>query len=182
MTKGLKALFNTSLFIFVIALLASNSLMSADAEPLNPASMPQRTVQVRLVQVETNADLIDSPMADAKISIQSGGAHFEQHTNKNGVAMFDAVPCGGQIAITTYNESEQKVFHRRLVCRAGTVNLGVITYSGGGNPVLEQRRIASYAYDPTTGFWRDKNGRIVPNRVIRRIMRQRGIAAHAVKH
>jgi hypothetical protein len=181
MTKRLSAFLNACLATFVIAA-AGNSLTSTNAfaEPLN--STPQRTVQVRLVQVETNADLIDSPMADAKISIQAGGAHFEQQTNKNGVAMFDAVPCGGQIVITTYNENEQKVFHRSLVCRAGTINLGVITYSGGGNPVLEQRRTAYYAYDPTTGFWRDKNGRIVPNRVIRRIIRQRGIAAHAVKH
>lgn len=181
MTKSLKAFLNTCLAIFFIAA-AGNSMTSASAEPLNTSSTPQRTVQVRLVQVETNADLIDSPMADAKISIQAGGAHFEQQTNKNGVALFDAVPCGGQIAITTYNESEQKVFHRQLVCRAITVNLGVITYSGGGNPVLEQRRTAYYAYDPTKGFWRDKNGRTVPNRVIRRIMRQRGILAHAVKH
>lgn len=137
---------------------------------------PPATVRVRLVQVETNADLIDAPMNEAKISLDAGGAHFDLRTNKDGVVVFDNVPCGGQIAITARSEADEPtVFHRRLICRAGTVNLGVITYVGGGRPSLQQRRTTYYGYDPAKNVWRDKDGRIVSFRVIRRILARNGM-------
>jgi hypothetical protein len=135
-------------------------------------SVPPKTVRVRLAYVETNADLIDSPVPDANIIIQAGAARFDKRTNEDGVAVFDAVPCGGKIGITVHAESsgEDAVFHRRLACRRGTVDLGVLTTYFGGKPTLARRKTRYYGYDPIKGVWRDKNGRVVPNRVIRRIL------------
>jgi hypothetical protein len=135
-------------------------------------ALPSKTVQVRLVQVETNADLIDSPVADSNITIQAGAARFNQRTNKNGVALFDAVPCGGEIVITVHGEesTETAVFHRGLACQGKTVSLGVITNPFGGHPMFEQRRTRFIGYDATRQVWRTEDGRIVPNREIRRLL------------
>lgn len=136
---------------------------------------PQRTVRVRLVLVDTNADLIDSPLSDSNITIQAGGATFTQRTNKNGVALFDAVPCGNEIAITVQNGDEKAVLHRRLACLGKGVYSRVITNPFGDRPIFEQRRVQFMGYDPTTGVWRNDGGQVVPSRVIRRRLAHYGI-------
>jgi hypothetical protein len=127
---------------------------------------------VRLTYVDTNADVIDSPVADSIITIQAGAARFDKSTNKNGVAVFEAIPCGSAIQITVQDvaDDDKTVLRSRLVCQGREVNLGVITTAFGGKPVLAKRRTKFYGYDPVKGVWRDKDGRVIPNKVIRRIL------------
>src|SRR5438067_11525919 len=67
-------------------------------------STPVRTVRVRLTEVLTNADLIDSPIPDSNVIIKSGDASFNKKTGKDGVVVFDAVPCGKIVTITARDE------------------------------------------------------------------------------
>src|ERR671939_352054 len=173
MVKLIYTILVSCLFVSVAALSnnAAGAKSFSELTGKTAPSTPQRTVRVRLEYVETKADLIDSPVADSNITIQAGSARFEKRTNKDGIALFDAVPCGGKIDITVRNEGgdENTVFHRRLSCVGRTVNLGVINSSFGGKLVLTQRKTRFIGYDPVKGVWRTKDGRIVPNRVIRRI-------------
>lgn len=171
MIKKIAITLSALLFISLAALGDSRARSPFGLKGVTTASTPQRTVRVRLVQVETNADLIDSPVADSNINIRAGAASFNGRTNQDGIATFDAVPCGGKIVITVHDESsnEDTVFHRRLTCRGKLVNLGVLTSSFGGKPTLAERVPHYYGYDAVKGVWRDEAGRIVPNRVIRGI-------------
>ena len=49
---------------------------------LRPKGSPQ-TVRVRLIEVETNADLIDSPVADSEITIKAGASSLSQKTRSS---------------------------------------------------------------------------------------------------
>jgi hypothetical protein len=148
--------------------------LSSLPEALLPENPPQ-TVRVRLIVVETNADLIDSPLTDRAVTIKAGAATFDKKPDKNGVVVFEAVPCGREIVITARNDvgGPDGVFHRRLTCAKGQVDLGVIEQAFGGNYTLQQRRTQYMGYDPSKNVWRTADGKIVPMRTIRRILDQR---------
>lgn len=145
---------------------------SLPASPNAPApDMSQKAVQVRLTHVETNADLIDSPISGSKIIIKAGEASFNKTTNNEGVALFDGVPCGNEVAISLHDEvsGEDAEFRRKVECEQAPVDLGVITTAFGGKPILEQRKAEFIQYDPIKEEWRS-NGRIVPDETIERIL------------
>jgi hypothetical protein len=146
--------------------------LSAPTVAPTPDSSP-KTVQVRLTEVETNADLIDSPLPDLKIIIKSGETSLDKKTNDAGVAVFDSVPCGNDIEITALNDNdsgENGVFHRELKCEGTQVDLGVITRAYGGRYTLEQRKPESMGYDPAKNVWRTDDGKIVPMERVRKII------------
>jgi hypothetical protein len=152
---------------------SANSLFSPTDAPL--PERPPQTVRVRLTEVETNADLIDSPLADSTIIIKAGATNIDRKTNKNGVVVFDDVPCGREIVITAKNDvgGPDGVFRRRLTCAKGQVDLGVIEQAFGGKYTLQQRRTQYMGYDPSKNVWRTADGKIVPMRTIRRILDQK---------
>src|SRR4051812_36985059 len=123
--------------VHAVAAVRTNYLASLPNAPLR--ERPHQTVRVRLIEVETNADLIDSPLADSTIIIKAGAVTLNGKTNKNGVVVFDAVPCGGEINITAKNEDgDDGVFHRRLTCARPQVDLGVLEIAFGGKYSLKQ--------------------------------------------
>jgi len=61
---------------------------------------PPKTVRVRLVEVETNADVVDWPSPGAEIIIKAGSVTLNKKTDDEGLAVFDAVPCGQPLVIT----------------------------------------------------------------------------------
>jgi hypothetical protein len=76
----------------------ANTLSLSPGAPL-PDSSP-KTVRVRLVEVETNADVVDWPSPGSEIIIKAGATILNKKTDEDGVVVFDAVPCGQQIVIT----------------------------------------------------------------------------------
>jgi hypothetical protein len=147
----------------------TNPLPASRATPLPDAS--SKTVQARLTHVETNADLIDSPIADSKIVIKAGASSFNATTNKDGVALFDGVACGDEVVISLHDEvsGEDAEFRRKLECGKAPVDLGVITTPFGGKPILEQRKAEFIQYDPVKEVWLS-DGRIIPGETIERIL------------
>ena len=146
-----------------------NALPASPGGPVPGTS--QKAVQVRLTHVETNADLIDSPISDSEINIKAGEASFNKTTNKEGVALFDGVPCGNEVVISLHDEvsGEDAEFRRKVECAQAASDLGVITTPFGGKPILEQRKAEFIQYDPTKGEWRS-NGKVVPDEQIERIL------------
>jgi hypothetical protein len=148
---------------------------------INPSSSPSgmpvpdvspRTVQVRLTEVETNADMIDSPLSDSKIMIETGATNLNKQTNDDGVVLFESVPCGSDVVITAVAEEgvEDAVFHRKLECKGPEVDLGVIVRAFGGKYFLEQRKPQAMGYDVIKEVWQTMDGKIVPDKEIRRIL------------
>ncbi|MBD0370391.1 MAG: protein kinase [Pyrinomonadaceae bacterium] len=125
---------------------------SASTKTSSAASTPTpapATVSVRLTQVENNADVQDRPIRRSNISIQAGGVSLNKLTNSDGVAVFDAVPCGGEILITAYSEADGKdvTFRRNLSCDSSVADLGVIDASYSGQPKLTQRKPKYMVFD-----------------------------------
>ena len=153
--------------------ICTNSLSSTLGTPL-PESSP-KTVRVRLTEVETNADVVDWPYPDSEIIIKTGATTLNKKTDNNGVALFEAVPCGQQIVITRKDADggEDGVFHRSLPCARRQVDLGIIERAFGGKYTLKQRKLQRMGYDATRNVWRNANGRIISMRTFNRIMSQR---------
>jgi hypothetical protein len=109
-----------------------NTSSSPSATPTPDASTG--TVRVRLTEVETNADIIDSPLSDSKIIIKAGATSFTKQTDDDGVALFESVPCGNDVVITASAEEggEDGVFHHKLECKGTEADLGVIVRAFGG--------------------------------------------------
>jgi cytoskeletal protein RodZ len=129
------------------------------------------TVQVRLTEVETNADLIDAPISGSKITVKSGETSLDKKTDNEGVVLFDSVPCGNDVTITAHDEEsdENTVVHRRLECVGTQVDLGVLTKPFGGKFILEQRKPQHMEYDPAKNVWRSE-GKIVSSKIVRKIL------------
>jgi hypothetical protein len=145
--------------------------------PSSPAAMPTpdaspRAVQVRLTEVETNADIIDSPLSDSAITIKTGNTSLTKHTNEDGVVLFDSVPCGNDIVIAASADEggEGAVFHHKLECKGAEVDLGVIVKAFEGKYFLEQRKPQAMGYDAVKEVWRTMDGKIVSDKEIERIM------------
>jgi hypothetical protein len=145
--------------------------------PTSPSIMPApvvtpETAQVRLTEVETNADMIDSPLSDSKIMIKVGTTALKKRTDDNGVVLFDSVPCGNDVVITAAAEEggEDGVFRRRLECKGTEVDLGVITRAFGGKYFLEQRRPQFMGYDAIKEVWLTADGKVISGKEIERIM------------
>jgi hypothetical protein len=147
----------------------------------NPSSSPSGTpipdvspgtIQVRLTEVETNADMIDSPLSDSKIIIKAGAANLNKQTDDDGVVLFESVPCGNDVVITAVAEEgiEDAVFHRKLECKGTEVDLGVIVRAFGGKYFLEQRKPQTMGYDAIKEVWQTMDGKLVPDKEIQRIM------------
>ena len=147
----------------------AHTLSSPAAAPSPGNSM--KTVQVRLAVVETNADLIDSPLPDSKVIVKSGETTLNKLTNAEGVVVFDSVPCSNEIVITARDEEndEETILNHKLECRETQVDLGVIVKPFGGKFILEQRQPQFIEYDPIKNEWRSK-GKVVPNERIRGIL------------
>jgi hypothetical protein len=73
----------------------------------NPLSLPSsaavsqtspKTVRVRLMEVETNADVVDWPSPGSEIIIKAGATTLNKKTDENGVVVFNAVPCGQRLS------------------------------------------------------------------------------------
>ena len=148
----------------------TNHLTRPSSTPL-----PPQTVRVRLTEVETNADVVDWPYPGSEIIIKAGATVLSKKTDDDGVVVFDAVPCGQQIAITRKNEygDADSVFHRRLTCARRQVDLGILERAFGGQYTLRQRKLQRMGFDAARNVWRDANGKIIPMRTFRRIMAQR---------
>jgi hypothetical protein len=131
-----------------------------------------RIVQVRLTEVETNADIIDSPLPDSKINLKSGDSSFNKKTDEDGVVVFDAVPCGNEVVITAHDvESDEDVILKsRLECKGTQVDLGVLTRPFGGKFILEQRKPRAMGYDALKEVWQTMDGKTVPDEEVKRIL------------
>jgi hypothetical protein len=174
---------NITLLAICLALfIATNAVAKINTNPLSSPSpgMPltegaPRTVRVRLMAVETNADIVDWPYPGLEIIIKAGAAGFNKKTGENGVVFFDAVPCGEQIVITVKGEEggEDSVFHRRLTCTRSQVDLGIIERSFGGGYTLKQRKLQPMGFDAAKNVWRNADGKIISMRTFNRIMAQR---------
>jgi len=151
----------------------ANTLSSSPGTPL-PDSSP-KTVRVRLVEVETNADVVDWPSPGSEIIIKAGATILNKKTDEDGVVVFDAVPCGQQIVITRKKDEggEDGVFHRRLTCTRRQVDLGIIERGFGGKYILRQRKLQPMGFDATKNVWRNADGKIISMRTFNRIMSQR---------
>jgi hypothetical protein len=190
MLKNRTALFALCLALFVAAVcgggLRTNAvaashgtsteptLFSTSTGTLAPRSAP-RTVRVRLMEVETNADVVDWPYPGSEIIIKAGATVLSQKTDGEGVVVFDAIPCGQQIVITRKGTDggEDGVFHRRLSCARRQVDLGIIERAFGGTYTLRQRKPQRMGYDAARNVWRNAEGKIISMRTFRRIMAQR---------
>ena len=155
----------------------STTNSNSGASPLSsPTSTPlldssSKTLQVRLAVVETNADLIDSPIPDSKVMIKSGEISLNKLTDDKGVVLFDSVPCGNDVVITARDEENEvgTVLNRSLKCEGTQVDLGVLVKPFGGKFILEQRKAQYIEYDPGKNEWRSE-GKVVPNEKIRKIL------------
>lgn len=145
--------------------------LSSPTSAPTPDASP-KTVQVHLTEVETNADLIDAPITDATVIIKAGEASFNKKTDKDGVVVFDSVPCGSDIVITAHDEDsdEDTVLNRRLQCEGTQVDLGVLIRPFGGKFILEQRKPQFIGYDALKNVWRTAEGTIVPMEKVRGIL------------
>jgi hypothetical protein len=154
---------------------AANAVANTSTRPFPTSQSSPKTVRVRLMEVETNADIVDWPYPDSEIIVQAGATTFNKKTDENGVVVFDAVPCGQQIVITRkgHDGDEDGVFHRRLTCTRRQVDLGIIERVFGGKFTLRQRKLQRMGYDATKNVWRDANGKIISMRTFNRIMKQR---------
>jgi hypothetical protein len=147
-----------------------NSSSTPSGTPIPDVS--PATVQVRLTEVETNADMIDSPLPDSKIIIKAGAANLNKQTDDDGVVLFESVPCGNDVVITIPAEDavEGAVFHRKLECKGTEVDLGVIVRAFGGKYFLEQRKPQAMGYDAIKEVWQTMDGKVVPGKEIERIL------------
>jgi hypothetical protein len=136
-----------------------------------PAPSAASTTNVRLTQVEVNADMIDAPVEGAPVSLKAGDKTLSKMTSHDGSVVFDAVPCGGEVQITARADGsdEDTVLKRKLVCEAGTVDLGLLVSSFGGPPALEQRTPREMVYDANAGVWRSGE-LIVPDEEVEKIL------------
>jgi hypothetical protein len=150
--------------------LGTNPLPSPSAMPTPDAS--PKTVQVRLTEVETNADIIDSPLPDSLINLKSGDSSFNKKTNKDGIVVFDAVPCGNDVVITAHDveNDEDVVLKSSLECKGTQVDLGVLTRPFGGKFILEQRKPLAMGYDAIKEIWQTMDGKRVPDEEVERIL------------
>jgi hypothetical protein len=156
-----------------VANISTNPISLSPGTPL-PESSP-KTVRMRLMEVETNADVVDWPSPGSEIIIKAGATILNKKTDENGVVVFDAVPCGQQIVITRKDEygGEDGVFHRRLTCTRSQVDLGIIERVFGGKYTLRQRKLQRMGYDAAKNVWRNADGKIISMRTFNRIMAQR---------
>jgi hypothetical protein len=145
--------------------------------PSSPSAMPTpdvspRAVQVRLTEVETNADMIDAPLSGSTIIIKAGTTSLTKQTDDDGVVLFDSVPCGNDVVITASAEEggEDAIFHRKLECKGTEVDFGVIVRAFGGKYFLEQRKPQAMEYDAIKEVWQTMDGKIVPDKEIQRIL------------
>ncbi len=139
--------------------------------PAAPGSPAVATTNVRLTQVEVNADMIDAPVEGAAVGIRAGNKTFGKMTSHDGSVVFEAVPCGGEVQITarTDGNNEDTVIRRRLICEPGTVDLGLIVSAFGGPPAIEQRTPREMVYDANAGVWRSGD-LIVPDEEVEKIL------------
>ncbi|HEY0378090.1 MAG TPA: hypothetical protein VGC87_14325 [Pyrinomonadaceae bacterium] len=129
------------------------------------------TTNVRLTQVEVNADMIDAPVEGAAVGLRASDKSFGKMTGPDGSVVFDAVPCGGEVQITARADGsdEDTILKRKLVCEPGTVDLGLIVSAFGGPPALEQRTPREMVYDANAGVWRSGD-LIVPDEEVEKIL------------
>lgn len=129
------------------------------------------TTNVRLTQVEVNADMIDAPVEGAAVSLKAGDKTFSKMTSRDGSVVFDAVPCGGEVQITARADGsdEDTTLRRKLACEAGTVDLGLLVSAFGGPPALEQRTPREMVYDANASVWRSGD-LIVPDEEVEKIL------------
>lgn len=155
----------------------TNAVSNIGANPFSSplTDSPPKTVRVRLMEVETNADVVDWPSPGSEIIIKAGATILNKKTDENGVVVFDAVPCGQQIVITRKDEygGEDGVFHRRLTCARRQVDLGIIERVFGGKYTLRQRKLQRMGFDAARNVWRNADGKIISMRTFNRIMAQR---------
>ncbi|MDT5060706.1 MAG: hypothetical protein QOH63_1165 [Acidobacteriota bacterium] len=156
-----------------LADISTNALSSSPGTPL-PDTSP-KTVRVRLMEVETNADVVDWPSPGSEIIIKAGATTLNKKTDENGVVVFGAVPCGQQIVITRKggDGDNDGVFHRRLTCTRRQFDLGIIERAFGGKFILRQRKLTRMGFDATKNVWRNADGKIISMRTFNRIMAQR---------
>jgi hypothetical protein len=170
-----------ALFVIGFALFsATNAVANTSTKLLSSLGMPlpqspPKTVRVRLMEVETNADIVDWPVPGSEIIIKAGATTLSQKTDDDGVVVFDAVPCGQQIVITRKDEDggQDGVFHRRLPCTGRQVDFGIVERAFGGKYTLRQRKLQRMGYDAAKNVWRDANGKRISMRTFNRIMSQR---------
>lgn len=145
--------------------------LSAQQQAGAPASSPAATVSVRLKQVEINMDMIDAPVEGMTVGLRAGDKTFSKVTGGDGVVVFDAVPCGGEVSVTArpFGGEEDTTLRRRLDCQAGTVDLGLIVSAFSGPPTLEQREAREMLYDANAGVWRSGD-EIVPDEQVEKIL------------
>ena len=146
------------------------SLLSTTSSTQTPDSNP-KTIQVRLAVVETNADLIDSPLPNSKVIVRAGNASLNKQSDNEGVVVFDSVPCGGDVVITMHDEENNvdTILNRKLGCQETQVDLGVMVRPFGSKFILEQRKPQFIEYDPIKNEWRS-GGQVVPNEKIKSIL------------
>jgi hypothetical protein len=156
-----------------LARISTNTLSSSSGARLLQTS--PKTVRVRLTEVESNADVVDWPFPGSEIIIKAGAATFNKKTDDDGVVVFDAVPCGGQVVITRKSEygGEDAVFHRKLTCIRRQVDLGILERVFEDKYRLQPRKLQRMGYDAAKNVWRDANGKAMSMRTFNRIMSQR---------
>lgn len=129
------------------------------------------TTQVRLTLVETNADLIDAPLADARVTLKSAETSSDKRTDEEGVVLFDSMPCGKEIVITArdVDSEEETTIKRRLECKGPQTDLGLLIKPFGGKFIVEERRPEHMEYDPAKNVWLSE-GKVVPMEKVRKIL------------
>lgn len=150
---------------------AATSATQNTRTPGAPGVAAASTTNVRLTQVEVNADMIDAPVEGAPVGLKAGDKTFSKMTSRDGSVVFDSVPCGGEVQITARADGSDQdtVLKRRLVCEAGTVDLGLLVSAFGGPPALEQRTPREMVYDASAGVWRSGD-LIVPDEEVEKIL------------
>lgn len=146
------------------------STLSPTSNTQTPDSNP-KTIQLRLAVVETNADLIDSPLPNSKVVVKAGNASLNKQTDNEGVVVFDSVACGGDVVILMHDEENNvdTILNRKLGCQETQVDLGAMVRPFGGKFILEQRKPQFIKYDPIKNEWRS-GGQVVPNEKIKSIL------------
>jgi hypothetical protein len=159
--------------INAVAHIGTNTLSSSSGARLPRSST--KTVRVRLTEVESNADVVDWPFPGSEIIIKAGATVINKKTGDDGVVVFDAVPCGGQIVITRKGEygGKDAVFHRSLTCARRQVDLGILERVFEDKYRLQPRKLQPMGFDAAKNVWRDANGRAISMRTFNRIMSQR---------
>lgn len=155
------------------SLSVSNTTNAQETTILSSTPTPSpspRTVQVRLAQAWSTGDILDEPVTDSNIVINAGGKTFNKLTNKDGMVVFDAIPCGVDISITAYDSfsSKDKTLHQRLECAESTVYLGLIDTTGD-EVVLKQREPFHAEWNSEAGGWMSEGRRISDEEMRRRM-------------